>query len=79
MAYNAVFGQKLACVVCDSRDGCDCWEKCSCGWFARKGFRCSNPETKKCSSKVNTKRVYTNDDYAKDTAHHRSNAAVSEE
>jgi len=31
---------------------CDCYEKCSCGWFADKGQPCKNPTIKRCSTKI---------------------------
>ena len=31
---------------------CDCWEKCSCGWWAERGEPCRNPDTARCSTKV---------------------------
>lgn len=44
----------LTCTVCGEPKSakCDCWEKCSCGWFARKGNPCRNPHTTRCSTKV---------------------------
>jgi len=43
----------VVCTKCGAKPGqCDCWEKCSCGWFAEKGKPCRNPETRKCSTKV---------------------------
>lgn len=44
----------LKCTVCGASrsKGCDCWTKCSCGWSARKGKPCRNPETRRCSTKV---------------------------
>lgn len=41
------------CSICRAKAGtCDCWEKCSCGYLAQKGQPCSNPETARCSSKI---------------------------
>lgn len=31
---------------------CDCYAKCSCGYLHEKGKPCANPETRRCSSKV---------------------------
>jgi hypothetical protein len=31
---------------------CDCWEHCSCGWWAMKGEPCRNPNTARCSTKM---------------------------
>jgi hypothetical protein len=31
---------------------CDCWEECSCGWYADKEKPCGNPNTSRCSTKV---------------------------
>ena len=44
----------LRCTICGSPRsvGCDCWEKCSCGWFARKGEPCNNSVTTRCSTKL---------------------------
>ncbi len=43
----------LSCTVCGAkRGGCDCWERCSCGWYARRGMLCKNPETQRCSLKL---------------------------
>lgn len=39
------------CTLCGAAR-CDCWEQCSCGWLARKGEPCNNPNTKACSTKV---------------------------
>jgi hypothetical protein len=40
------------CLACGSSAGCDCWEKCSCGWTAEKGQMCRNPDTIRCSTKL---------------------------
>lgn len=29
---------------------CDCWERCTCGWWAEKGKPCNNPKTTRRSS-----------------------------
>ncbi len=43
----------VRCVKCGAAYGkCDCWEKCSCGYFAEKGQPCNNPKTTKCSTKL---------------------------
>lgn len=43
----------MKCLLCGAAMGrCDCWEKCSCGYSARKGEPCRNPETRRCSTKV---------------------------
>lgn len=43
----------LRCTKCDApKNTCDCWEWCSCGWYAEKGKPCRNPETRRCSTKV---------------------------
>lgn len=47
----------LRCTICGTpRSGdlrqCDCWTKCSCGWWARKGTPCRNPVTTRCFTKV---------------------------
>lgn len=43
----------MCCLNCGAKMGqCDCWERCSCGWFAEKGKPCRNPETTKCSTKL---------------------------
>jgi hypothetical protein len=31
---------------------CACWEECSCGWTTEAGTVCSNPATRRCSTKV---------------------------
>ena len=31
---------------------CDCYEHCSCGYWAEKGKPCRNPTTTRCSTKV---------------------------
>ncbi len=44
---------KFGCLICGAPMGkCDCWEACSCGWTARKGKPCGNPNTTRCSTKV---------------------------
>ena len=46
------------CGLCGAAMGkCNCWEKCSCGWTARRGQPCNNPNTTKCSTKVKYKRA----------------------
>jgi hypothetical protein len=47
----------MKCTICGTEEsvGCDCWEKCSCGWSNRKGRPCNNPNTTKCSSKLKYK------------------------
>jgi hypothetical protein len=41
------------CSICRAPMGtCDCWELCTCGYMARKGESCNNPNTTRCSSKV---------------------------
>jgi hypothetical protein len=43
----------LHCTICNAPYGtCDCWVRCSCGWSARRGEPCRNPETARCSTKV---------------------------
>lgn len=33
----------MKCTVCSARAGaCDCWSRCECGWFFRKGGACRN-------------------------------------
>lgn len=51
---DALFSKaNMRCTVCGAPAGdCDCWERCSCGWSARKGEPCRNPVTKRCSIKV---------------------------
>lgn len=58
---------EMRCVLCDTiaSEGCQCWERCSCGWSAMRGFQCRNPETKKCSTKLKYKRSKTNEEYWK--------------
>lgn len=58
---------KMRCAVCDtlSTDGCLCWEKCSCGWSAMRGFQCNNPDTTRCSTKIKYKRQSTKEEYWK--------------
>lgn len=55
----------MRCVLCDtlSSAGCTCWEKCSCGWSAQRGFQCNNPATTKCSTKLKYKRQATVEEY----------------
>jgi hypothetical protein len=55
----------LQCTVCKTpaSKGCSCWERCSCGWSALRGFRCGNPNTKRCSTKAKYKRQCTNEEY----------------
>ena len=45
----------VSCSKCGTKGfmKCDCYEKCSCGWIADKRKPCRNPETQRCSSKVN--------------------------
>lgn len=42
------------CAICgqSKRIGCDCQEKCSCGWTVRKGRQCGNSTTIRCSTKI---------------------------
>ena len=42
----------LRCTLC-GEPSCDCWERCSCGWTNRPGEFCRNPNTLRCSAKVN--------------------------
>lgn len=43
----------MTCCKCGAKMGrCDCYEKCSCGWWADKGKPCNNPETTLCSTKI---------------------------
>jgi hypothetical protein len=44
----------MVCLKCGApmQQGCECWEKCTCGWFADAGKPCRNPETGRCSTKV---------------------------
>lgn len=54
-AIDALFNKaNLRCTKCGvaAAAGCDCWERCSCGWSAEKGKPCRNPDTTRCSSKV---------------------------
>lgn len=63
---EAIFGKMdMRCTLCDSPQsvGCSCWERCSCGWSAMRGFQCSNPATKKCSTKLKYKRPSTTEEY----------------
>lgn len=55
----------MRCVLCDTLAsvGCPCWERCSCGWSAMRGFQCNNPATKKCSTKMKYKRQATTEEY----------------
>lgn len=57
----------LPCVVCKtpSNEGCTCWEDCSCGWSALRGFQCGNPATTKCSTKLKYSRTCTSKEYQK--------------
>jgi hypothetical protein len=41
----------MRCGKCGGK-GCDCYEVCSCGWYAEKGKPCDNPESRYCTSKV---------------------------
>jgi len=36
----------VTCGKCGTRGigNCDCYRKCSCGWFAEKGKPCTNPK-----------------------------------
>jgi hypothetical protein len=43
----------LRCTKCGAARGmCDCWERCSCGWYAERGNPCRNSETDRCSTKM---------------------------
>lgn len=42
----------LTCTRCGKTGSCGCWVKCSCGWSAGAGEPCGNPETTRCSTKV---------------------------
>lgn len=44
----------LKCTLCGRAKGdCFCWVHCSCGWYFQRGAACNNPETKRCSGKIN--------------------------
>lgn len=32
----------LKCTLCNQSGGCDCWEKCECGWLYKKDDSCGN-------------------------------------
>jgi len=50
---NRMVDAVMRCVKCDAPMGtCDCWTRCSCGWFAEKGKPCRNPKTTRCSTKM---------------------------
>jgi len=43
----------MKCSLCEAPMGtCDCWTHCSCGWWAKTGYACRNPETTRCSTKM---------------------------
>lgn len=48
---------KFHCSKCGAEGigTCDCWEHCSCGWWAEKGKPCGNPKTTRCSTKLKHK------------------------
>lgn len=41
----------LRCTKC-GESKCDCWVRCSCGWYAEKHKPCRNPNTTRCSTKL---------------------------
>ena len=48
----------MRCTICNKPSGtCNCWITCSCGWSFRRGKRCQNPETKRCSGKLSLARA----------------------
>lgn len=51
---NRMIGAVVHCVKCGTQGegNCDCWEHCSCGWWADKGQPCRNPDTTRCSTKI---------------------------
>lgn len=45
---------EMRCTVCNAKAWtCKCWERCSCGWSNLAGEQCNNPDTIRCSSKIN--------------------------
>jgi hypothetical protein len=63
---DALFSKMdMRCTLCDTlaSAGCSCWERCSCGWTAMRGFQCGNQATKKCSTKIKYKRQATQEEY----------------
>lgn len=40
------FEVNMKCAKCGKLEsaGCDCWEKCGCGWLIEKDKECGNPE-----------------------------------
>lgn len=53
-ALDRLIESSVKCSICGTPGvgTCDCWERCSCGWYALKGNLCRNPATTKCSTKV---------------------------
>jgi hypothetical protein len=51
---NSMVDAVVSCVLCGTSGvgNCDCWEHCSCGWWARAGTPCRNPSTTRCSTKL---------------------------
>lgn len=54
MSLSHLIDAAVQCGKCGAQGlgSCDCWERCSCGWWPEKGQPCGNPETRACSSKV---------------------------
>ena len=54
MSINRMVDMAVTCSRCGTKGigNCDCFERCSCGWFADKGKPCGNTETARCSTKV---------------------------
>lgn len=58
---------KMRCTICEqpTLECLKCWEQCSCGWSALRGFQCNNPDSKKCSTKVKYATHAKQSDYTK--------------
>lgn len=54
MSLGEMIKRSVECVKCVAKGigNCDCWERCSCGWFAEKGKPCRNPNTARCTTKL---------------------------
>lgn len=58
MSLGDLIAKSVRCTKCGTQGvgNCDCWVRCSCGWFVEPGKFCPNPETKRCMMKVHNGR-----------------------